>query len=256
MRGEISAPVSLVFGFLLVLARVGGLFIFIPLSGVRNVAAPVRVILILAITMALYPLWPVVTSEPSLLDYIGWIVTEAAFGLGIGILVGVLSESMILFGQTIGLQAGYSFASTIDPNTQADSTVLSTMAESIGSLLFISLGLHHYVIRIFAASLESHPPGKLMISARWSDPVIHATAGIFSTGLRLALPVIALLMMVDLTLAMLGRINSQLQLLSLSFPLKMLSALAILTAVLTLLPTLYESLARGVLGVAVKFTRQ
>jgi flagellar biosynthetic protein FliR len=255
MRGEIGVPVALVYGFLLVLARVGGVFIFIPLPGVRNAAAPVRVVLILAITMAMYPLWPNVTAEPSLAAYVGWVVTEAAFGLGIGLLIGILSESLILFGQIIGLQAGYSFASTIDPNTQADSTILSTMAESVGSLLFVSLGLHRHVVRIFAASLESQPPGRLMMSASWSEPVIHATASLFSTGLRLSLPVVALLMMVDLTLAMLGRINSQLQLLSLSFPLKMLSALAILTVLLTMLPSLYESLARPVLSIAARFAR-
>jgi flagellar biosynthetic protein FliR len=72
------------------------------------------------------------------------------------------------------------------------------------------------------------------MSAGWSEPLIHAVAGVFSTGLRLALPIIALLMMSDLTLAMFGRINSQLQLLSLSFPLKMLLALAVMTVLYTL----------------------
>jgi hypothetical protein len=45
-------------------------------------------------------------------EYIGWIVAEAAFGLGIGLLVSLLSESLNLFGQITGLQAGYSLAST------------------------------------------------------------------------------------------------------------------------------------------------
>ena len=54
------------------------------------------------------------------LEYIGWIAVEAAFGLCIGLLVGFLADSMLLFGQIFGLQAGFSFASTIDPNTQAD----------------------------------------------------------------------------------------------------------------------------------------
>ena len=47
----------------------------------------------------------------------------------------------------------------------------------------------------------------------------------FSVGLRLALPVVALLVMVDVALALLGRLNPQLQLLSLAFPVKMLTAL-------------------------------
>ena len=253
MPAEVSAPIALVYSFLLVLARVGGTFIFVPIPGVKNVVAPVRVALIMAITMALYPMWPKVAVEPSLPLYAGWIMAESAFGIGIGLMVGLLSETMILFGQISGLQAGYSFASTVDPNTQADSTVLVMIADSVGSLLFFTLGLHRQVIRIFASSLENRPPGQLEMSARWSEPVIHAAASIFSTGFRLALPVIALLMMVDLTLAMLGRINSQLQLLHLAFPLKMLSSLAVLTILLTLSPTIYEATARHLLGLASAF---
>jgi flagellar biosynthesis protein FliR len=63
-------------------------------------------------------------------------------------------------------------------------------------------------------------------------------------------------MMSDLTLAMFGRINSQLQLLSLSFPLKMLLALAVMTVLYTLLPTVYESQARTIFEIASKFGRQ
>jgi len=256
MPSELSAPVALAYGFLLVLARVGATFTFIPLPGSIDAAPQVKIILVLAMTMALYPFWPAITAEPSMSEYIGWTVAEAAFGLGIGLLVGLLAESLVLFGQITGLQAGYSLASTINPTTEADSTIFSAMASTAGSLLFISLGLHREVIRILASSLESSPPGKLVMSAGWSEPLIHAVAGVFSTGLRLSLPIIALLMMTDLTLAMFGRINSQLQLLSLSFPLKMLLAVAVMTVLYTLLPTVYDSQARVIFDRASKFAHQ
>ena len=255
MAGELSAPVAVVYGFLLVFARVGATFTFIPLPSTSEAAPQMKVILILAITMALYPFWPAFTAEPSLPEYSGWILAEAAFGLGIGLLVSLMSESLNLFGQITGLQAGYSLASTINPTTQADTTILSTLATTTGSLLFLGFGLHRVVIRIFASSLESHPPGKLVMNAGWSEPLIHAVAGVFSTGLRLSFPVIALLMMADLTLAMFGRINSQLQLLSLSFPLKMLLAVAVMTVLYTLMPKVYESQARTIFDTASKFAR-
>ena len=49
---------------------------------------------------------------------------------------------------------------------------------------------------------------------------IRLGATLFSVGMRLALPVVALLVMVDVALALLGRINAQLQLLTLAFPAK------------------------------------
>jgi flagellar biosynthetic protein FliR len=62
----------------------------------------------------------------------------------------------------------------------------------------------------------------------------------------MALPVVALLLMVDVSLALLGRLNAQLQLLSLAFPLKMLIALAVLSWVAALFPRiLLEAAGHG-----------
>ena len=58
--------------------------------------------------------------------------------------------------------------------------------------------------------------------------VIQAGSAIFSTGLRLVLPLLALLLIVDISLALLARLNSQLQLITLAFPIKMLLSLGLL----------------------------
>ncbi len=154
----ITVPVGLIYGFLLVMARVAGAMIFVPLPGIRSAPEQVRIVLILAITVALYPVWPVVPNASSIVELAGWITVEAAFGLCIGLIVGCLSETALLFGQICGLQAGFSIASTIDPESQADAPVLSAIAQSVAGLLFVTLGLHRYIIRIFAESLETQPP--------------------------------------------------------------------------------------------------
>ena len=45
-------------GFPLVLARVAGIFSFLPLPGIRSGFDPARAVLALSITVALYPRWP------------------------------------------------------------------------------------------------------------------------------------------------------------------------------------------------------
>ena len=64
-------------------------------------------------------------------------------------------------------------------------------------------------------------------------------------GVRLALPVVALLVMVDVALALLGRLNAQLQLLSLAFPAKMLTALVVLSWVAALFPRILARSSAG-----------
>jgi flagellar biosynthetic protein FliR len=175
---------------------------------------------------------------------------DAAFGLCIGLLIGFISEATLLFGQICGLQAGFSFASTVDPESQADSPVLSAIAQTASTLLFVTLGLHRYVIRIFARSLETLPPGKLLLDRHWGDIVIHAAGTLFSVGMRLALPIVGLMLMVELTLALLGRMNSQLQLNSMSMPLKILAALATISILLMLFPAVYSEYAGQMFQIA------
>ena len=42
MRGDLSIPLTSMFGFLLVLARVAGTFVFVPLPGMKNATAIVH----------------------------------------------------------------------------------------------------------------------------------------------------------------------------------------------------------------------
>lgn len=255
MQAELHLPVTILYSFLLVLARVAGAVVFVPIPGVKGIPDPIRVILILSTTIALYPVWPVLHSEPSIVEYAGWIAIESGFGLCMGLLVGFLAETALLFGHLCGVHAGFSFVSTIDPSSDAESPVLSTIAESAAGLLFVTLGLHRYVIRLFAHSLETLPPGQFLLNARWSDVVIHAASSIFSIGLRLALPVIVLLVMVDLTLSLLGRIHANLQILQFAMPAKMLASMAIIGVVLFMFPSLYEDYAERMLKLAFAIAR-
>src|SRR5580692_3891800 len=118
MRGELVLSISTLLGFLLTLVRVGGVFIFVPLPGINSVISPARVILSLGITLALFPEWPTVAVIPSAGLFLLWIMVEAGLGIGIGLTVAFVGESLGVGAQVMGLQAGYGFATTIDPNTQ------------------------------------------------------------------------------------------------------------------------------------------
>jgi flagellar biosynthesis protein FliR len=106
----------------------------------------------------------------------------------------------------------------------------------MGGMLFFVIGLDREVLRMFAQSLERIPAGAYVFNRATAEPLIRLGASLFSIGVRLALPVVALLVMVDVALALLGRINAQLQLLSLAFPAKMLTALVVLTWLASIFP--------------------
>jgi flagellar biosynthetic protein FliR len=248
MRGELVLSVSTLLGFLLTLIRVGGVFIFVPLPGVASVLGLARVILSLAITIALFPVWPQVAATPSAGLFLMWMLAEAGLGIGIGLTVAFISESFAVGAQVMGLQAGYGFATTIDPNTQADSTVLVIFSQLAAGLLFFATGIDREVLRIFARSLETWPAGTFVLTRGAAEQVLSIGSTMFSTGLRLALPLIAILVMVDISLALLGRVNAQLQLLTIAFPVKMMIGLVMLGWLALLLPALFRA------GIGVSFT--
>ncbi|MCS7043056.1 MAG: flagellar biosynthetic protein FliR [Bryobacteraceae bacterium] len=229
-------------GFLLALARVAGLFGAIPMPGAKVLADPARILFVLALTLALSPVWPRVrpagAGELAL-----WLLTELAFGLGVGLGIGFAAEAIVLSAQALALQAGFSYASTIDPSSQADSSVLQVVAQLSANLFFFTTGMDHLAVRAVARSMEVFPPGAALAAAPWIEAAARGGGAMLETGLRLSLPVVGLLLLTDLCLALASRIQAQLQLLSLAFPLKMLIALAALAASWPLAAWAYRSCA-------------
>jgi len=243
MRTDVALSTGTVFAFLLVLTRVGGALVFVPMPGLKSAPDMVRVAFALGFTLALYGQWPAVDATgltPARL--IGWALAEGAIGIAIGVTVAIVLETFVLAAQILGLQAGYAYASTVDPTTQADSGILLVFAQLIAGMLFFVMGLDREVFRLFAESLGRIPPGAWAFHPGSAEAMIRLGSSLFSVGMRLALPVVALLVLVDVALALLGRLNAQLQLLTLAFPAKMLAALLVLGWIAAVFPRLLREM--------------
>lgn len=234
-------------GFLLVLARVAGLFAAIPIPGAKSVAEPARVFFVLALSVSLAPLWPPLRPEGAG-QLALWLAGELAFGLAVGLLAGFVAETAVFAAQSIALQAGFAYASTVDPSSQADSSVLQVLSQISANLLFFAAGLDHAAVRAIAKSLESFPPGRAWDGWACLPAIQAAGASMLELGLRLALPVAGLLLLADLALALCSRLEAQLQLLSMAFPLKMLLALAVLAAAAPLTVWIHRAAASQALA--------
>jgi flagellar biosynthetic protein FliR len=245
----LGLSLSTLYAFLLVLARVAGLITFLPVPGFRNVPGTVRLLLVLTIAFALFPVWPALPNvNPTLGQLAVWAFCEAGFGLSAGLAVAFLTEGFQVAAQVAGFQAGYGFASTIDPTSQADSSILQVLASLSTGLLFFTTGLDHQLIRVLAASFEKFPAGSWAPASASLDGIVRLGGEMLSTGLRLALPVVAVLLLIDFALALLGRVQQQLHLLSLAFPAKMAAALALLAVLAPVVPKMFGAAAERTLA--------
>lgn len=232
------------YGFLLTLTRTSSALSLLPLPAFRDAALPLRVALVLSVTFALMPVWPVVQFDPaSGGTFLLAVLAETGFGLLLALAISFLNATLQFAAQVISMQAGFSFASTFDPTSQADSTVFQVLAQLFSGLLFFGLGVDRRLIALLAHSFSVFSPDKTVLNETSLRSIISIGGMMFATGLRLGLPVVALLLIVEFALGVLGRLHGQLHLISLSFPIKTALSFAFVAAILVRWPTLYQQTA-------------
>jgi flagellar biosynthetic protein FliR len=230
-------PAGVLSGFLLVLARVAGTLALVPFPGFSAAGGTAKAGLAVMFTLALYSHWPKATldlTSPAALA--AAVVVQTAVGVALGVTAAIVLEAFTFAAQVFGQPAGFGYATTIDPSTQADSGVMLVVAQLFGGLSFFALGFDRQVLRLLTESLERIPDPAREFSRASAGMMTDMVGSLLSVGVRLALPVVAVLVMVDVALALLGRLNSQVHLLPLAFPIKMLAALLVLVCVVPLFP--------------------
>lgn len=256
MHDSVSLPVHVLASFLLVMARMGGILSFVPMPGLKNGPDAARILFSIFSAFLLFPVWSNASGPMTSPAYfLAALASEALLGIGVGLAVSYLAEFLGIAAQTISLQAGYGFASTIDPTTEADAGFLVVLAQLFAGLLFFACGIDRQVLAILGHSFERVPPGACVMSPSMAEALAAAGSTIFSTGLRLALPVIALLAMTDIALALIGRLNSHVQVQTLGFPAKMIAGLALLAWIAALIPTVFQQASRQTLTLIDQMTQ-
>ncbi len=251
MRTETLFTNAILMGFLFTLARVSGVFAFLPLAAFRAAPEAAKIVISLAFTVMLWPEWEsssaMNTSGVTVGRIVSGLASEVSIGLAIGLTVGIVLEVFQIAAQIVSLQAGFGFASTIDPTSGADSTVLITLAQLTAGLLFFATGGDRMLVKVLADSIRLCPADSFALKAGWTEILARFFGTIFSTGLRVAAPIVALLLLADVSLAVLGRMQQQLHLVSLTMPIKLAATMLLLSVTLAFQPGIFESaMATGV----------
>jgi flagellar biosynthetic protein FliR len=240
MPVELLVSPTQLLGALLVLARTSGVVALVPIPGLQAAPESAKIALALCLTVMLFPVWPSVAGDIMPGRLVGAISSELLFGLLIGVSTAFLLESFQVAAQMVGLQAGYSFASTVDPSTQADSAVLQVGMQLFSGLLFFAIGADREVIRVLADTIATHASVPTAASLAF---VVGLGSKCFTFGVRLALPIVAVLLLVDISFAVLNKVHMQFQITSLSFSAKMLAGLVLLGVAIGSYPQVCERIA-------------
>jgi flagellar biosynthetic protein FliR len=146
------------------------------------------------------------------------LIQQVGIGLAIGFSVQVVFASMALAGELIGLQMGLNFATFFDPASSTQSSAVSIFFGHMTVLLFIVLNGHLLVLMAVIRSFDSFPVGSSLLEMLNKVRLYELGAALFSSALWIALPLIAMLLLVNLTLGIISRVAPQMNIYAIGFP--------------------------------------
>lgn len=205
-----------------------------PLLGHSSIPRTVKLGLAAMITFVIAPGLPALPQVPVWSwAGLGVIVEQILIGAGLGLVMRVTFTAVMAAGDFIGLQMGLAFATFVSPDTGTNTMVLSRLLYMVALLMFLALNGHLMVIETLAFSFHALPVGIAGLNAGAFNLLARSGATIFSSGLALALPLIAALLIVNLSLGILNRSAPQLTVFSVGFPMSLTLGLLLISVLMT-----------------------
>ncbi|HEY2388654.1 MAG TPA: flagellar biosynthetic protein FliR [Candidatus Binatia bacterium] len=221
--------------FMLALARVGGLMIMAPILGSRVAPVRVRAALAFFLAIAMLPAVPAEAAGALAMDagavrVGGALALEVAIGFTVGLVAEFVFSGVQVAGQLAGVQMGLGISSLIDPQTQDHLTALSQWQNLLALLVFLAIDGHHLLIRAVAQSFTLLPIGGGFPAADGLGRVLVLASGIFVIALKVAAPVMVMLLLVNGAMGVLAKLIPQLNVFIVGFPLNVGVGLFMLAA--------------------------
>jgi flagellar biosynthetic protein FliR len=209
--------------------RIGGFVMTAPLLSGPTVPARVKLIMTLGLVILIAPL---AVQPPNLSIFSGdglfAAVQEILIGTAIGLVVQLAFEALTLAGQTVSMTMGLGFATLVDPQHGAQTTVIGQIFMIFAMLVYLSVDGHLVLIGALADSFRSLPIGATHIGPQFFSAVASWGAQVFATGLLIALPAVVALIIVNAALGVVSRAAPQLNLFGVGFAITILAGLFVL----------------------------
>ena len=233
----------------LVLVRVGGMVIFAPFFSSTSLPARAKAVFVGAVAFLLAPLVATLPNTQATLGFSA-ILGELAVGLVYGLSLTLLNEMLLFAGQIAGLQFSFSLVNLLDPQSAIQTPLLGDLFQLMGTLVLITAGLDRILLASVVRSFRTVPLGAYALTPPAALAIVHAAGGIFLAALELAAPVLAATLLVEIAVALLGKLSPQMPVMALTVPLKTLTGFAILAGSLALWPRFVEARFAGLLDMA------
>ncbi len=212
--------------------RITGMILVAPL-GFSQAPNRVKVALVLLLTLAAHgEIGQVPISEGPVLGLAFAAGNELVLGLAIGLVPRLIVASIEVAGEEVAPMMGLGVAQIFDPMSHGNQNAITGILRNMAILIGILVGLHRVVIGAVISSFRVVPAGSIHAVSNLSEMILVLTNNAISTGIRLAIPTIAVLLVTQIALAFVSRAAPAIQIFSIGFAVT--TAVGALLLILTL----------------------
>jgi flagellar biosynthetic protein FliR len=224
--------------FILVVTRVGCVLFFLPIWDSKLIPAQIKIYSILLISLALTPV--VAGTLPPFpgtwLAAVSLVLRELLLGLSLGLVVRFVFSGVQMAGELMGLQMGFGMVTLIDPNSDAQATLMGDLLVLIATVLFLAVDGHHLVLAVLAQSFGEVPVGgpPLLPGGLYAFMLPLGTL-MFQLCVKLVAPIILVLFLTQIAMGLVSRTVPQVQVMILAFPVTIALGLIFLSMTMILI---------------------
>jgi flagellar biosynthetic protein FliR len=236
------------------MVRLSSMIVSAPFFSSEAIPKQVKAVFVFAASVLLAP---VVASLPMAQVELGVVPLfgEMSAGLIFGFTLTLLNEVLLFAGQVLGVQFSFSLANLLDPNSEVQTPLMSQMFSLMGMTVLLASGLDRTMLAALIRSFAEAPLGGVFVSGQAALSLVTMTGGVFFAALQLAAPAMAATMLVEVAVAVVGKMSPQLPVMAITVPAKTITGYVVLLGSLALWPRFMESHFDRLLDVAENLMR-
>lgn len=210
---------------LLIMARIIACIWFLPL--IKEAQMPKIAIagFSLAIAFSVYFQIDVTATyyqSASLLSYGIALVKELTIGIILGFVVSVYCQVLSFTGSILSMQGGLSMSTMMDPGAGIQSTAIGRIYTLGFSAILLVSGGYHWIIKTLVDSYERIPLNQAIFRPEIVDTMVQMMATYLELGLKLALPIVSIIIIIDFAMGILAKSVPQINMFVVGIPIKMI----------------------------------
>jgi len=197
--------------------RISGMIVVAPL-GWTQAPARVKAALVVLLTLAAHgEFGQIPVSEGPLEGLALCAGSEFVLGVAIGFVPRLIMAAVEIAGEQIAPMMGLGVAQMFDPSAHGTQNVVTSLLRNLAMLLGVLVGLHRVVIGAVIGSFRAVPAGAIQSTRNLTELMLAMTNDAVGTGVKLAIPLVAVLLVTQVALAFVSRAAPAMQVFSIGF---------------------------------------